>query len=155
MAWTILARRCIAVSVAGAALCVPLTTVHSEEYPSRTVRLIVNVAAGGLTDTLARLVAQGLSAKWDKPVIVENIVGANSTLAASAVMRAKPDGHTLLATADAPFTSTPHLFKNLNYSLADFAPIGVICRAVPVLAVRASVGVKTLPELIALAKSKP
>ena len=153
--WSTRARHWVAGMLASAVICATLTTANSEEYPSKTVRLVVNVAAGGLTDTLARLAAQGLNAKWDKPVIVENIVGANSTLAASAVMRAKPDGHTLLASADAPFTSTPHLFKNLNYSLSDFAPIGVICRAVPVLAVRASLGVKTLPELIALTKSKP
>jgi tripartite-type tricarboxylate transporter receptor subunit TctC len=154
-AWSTLAQSWIAAGIAGAAVLAPLAAAHGEEFPSHTVRLIVNVAAGGLTDTLARLAAQGLGEKWSQPVIVENIVGANSTLAASAVMRAKPDGHTLLATADAPFTSTPHLFKNLNYSLANFAPIGIICRAVPVLAVRSSLGVKTLPEFVALAKAKP
>lgn len=153
--WSTGARHWAVALIAGAAFCASLAMAHSKEFPSKTVRLVVNVAAGGLTDTLARLAAQGFNAKWDKPVIVENVVGANSTLAAAAVMRAKPDGHTLLASADAPFTSTPHLFKNLNYSLADFAPIGVICRAVPVLAVRASLGVTTLPEFIALAKSKP
>jgi tripartite-type tricarboxylate transporter receptor subunit TctC len=119
------------------------------------MRLIVNVAAGGLTDALARLVGYGLNAKWGKPVIVENLVGANSTLAARAVSRATADGHTLLVTADAPFTATPFLVKDLNFSLAEFTPLSAICGLVPVFAVKASLGVKTLQEFIALAKSKP
>jgi tripartite-type tricarboxylate transporter receptor subunit TctC len=119
------------------------------------MRLVVNVAAGGLTDALARLVGHGLGKKWGKPVIVENLVGANSALAARAVTRANADGHTLLVTADAPFTATPFLVKDLNFSLAEFTPLSVICGLVPVFAVKASLGVKTLQEFIALAKSKP
>jgi len=149
------AGRGVAAAVAIAFLIASLAAVAAEEFPTRNVRLIVNVAAGGLTDTLARLVAKGLNTKWEQPVIVENLVGANSTIAAAAVIRSKPDGYTLMATADAPFTSLPHLVRNLNYKLADFTPIGPICQAVPVLAVKASLHVKTLPELIALAKSKP
>lgn len=149
------AARGIAAILALAILSALLATASGEEFPSRNIKLIVNVAAGGLTDTLARLVAQGLNAKWEKPVIVENLVGANSSIAAAAIKRAKPDGYTLMATADAPFTSTPHLIKNLTFSLADFTPIDPICRAVPVLAVKAALHVKTLKEFIALTRSKP
>jgi tripartite-type tricarboxylate transporter receptor subunit TctC len=144
-----------AVLVACAVYVAPLATAYGEEFPSRNMRLIVNVAAGGITDGLARLVGFGLNAKWGKPVLVENLVGGNSTIAARAVTRAAADGHTLFVTADAPFTATPFLVRDLNFSLADFTPIAPICRIVPVFAVRASLGVKTLQEFIALAKSKP
>ena len=128
---------------------------HAQDFPSSNVRLIVNVAAGGVTDALARLVGQGLYAKWGKPVVVENLVGGNSSIAAQAVTRAKTDGHTLLVTADAPFTTTPLVVKKLHFTLAEFTPIAVICRPVPVFAVKASLGVKTLKDFIALAKSRP
>jgi tripartite-type tricarboxylate transporter receptor subunit TctC len=134
------------------ALC---ETAHAQGFPAENIKLVVNVAAGGVTDTLARLVGHGLNGKWGKPVIVENIVGGNSVMAAQAVLRAKPDGHTLLVTADAPFTSTPLIVKNLSFSLAQFTPIAVVCRPVPVFAVRASLGVKTLKEFVALAKARP
>jgi tripartite-type tricarboxylate transporter receptor subunit TctC len=128
---------------------------QGQDFPTETMRFVVNVAAGGLTDSLARLVGQGLTVKWSKPVVVENLVGGNSSLAAQAVMRAKADGHTLFVTADAPFTTTPFLVKKLNFSTSDFRPIAVICRPVPVIAVRASLGVQTLKDFIALAKSRP
>jgi tripartite-type tricarboxylate transporter receptor subunit TctC len=143
------------VLVACAVYVAPFATAYAQEFPSRNMRLVVNVAAGGVTDALARLVGFGLNAKWGKPVIVENLVGANSTLAARAVGHAQPDGHTLLVTADAPFTATPFLVKNLNFSLAEFTPLAVICRPIPVFAVKASLGVKTMKDFIALAKSKP
>jgi tripartite-type tricarboxylate transporter receptor subunit TctC len=127
---------------------------HAQDFPSGNVRLIVNVAAGGVTDSLARLVGYGLYEKWGKPAIVENLAGGNSSLAAQAVMRAKPDGHTLFVTADAPFTTTPLMVKKLFFTTADFKPVAVICRLVPVIAVNASLKVKTLPEFVALAKSR-
>lgn len=125
----------------------------AQEYPSGNIRFIVNVAAGGVTDTLARIVGQGLTEMWGKPVIVENRVGGNSVVAAQTVARAPADGLTLLVTADAPFTATPFMVKGLNFSLSDFTPIAVICRPVPVLAVNASLGIKTMSEFIARAKS--
>src|SRR5258708_2729061 len=124
-----------------AGLVSPFGTAHAQQFPSENIKLIVNVAAGGVTDTVARLVGRGLNARWGKPVIVENLVGGNSSIAAQAVMRAKPDGHTLFVTADAPFTSTPFIVKKLSFSLAQFTPIAVVCRPVPVFAVRASLGV--------------
>ena len=145
----------VAVIVACAVYVAASATAYGQEFPSRNMRLIVNVAAGGVTDALARLVGHGLSEKWGKPVIVENLVGANSTIAARAVSRATADGHTLFVTADAPFTATPFLVKDLSFSLADFTPLAVICRPIPVFAVKASLGVKTLKDFITLAKSKP
>jgi tripartite-type tricarboxylate transporter receptor subunit TctC len=130
------------------------TPIVAEDYPSGNIRFIVNVAAGGVTDTLARVIGQGLTDKWGKRVIVENRVGANSTIAAQVVTRAAPDGLTLFVTADAPFTATPFMVKDLNFNLADFSPIAVICRPVPVFAVNASLKVKTIKDFIAFAKAQ-
>jgi tripartite-type tricarboxylate transporter receptor subunit TctC len=128
--------------------------MSAQDYPSGNIRLIVNVAAGGLTDSLARIVGQGLTEQWGKPIIVENRVGGNSTIAAQAVMRAPADGLTLFVTADAPFTTTPFIVKELNFSLADFSPIVVICRPVPIFAINAALGVKTIKDFVALAKAQ-
>ena len=130
------------------------TPMSAQEFPAGNIRFIVNVAAGGLTDSFARIIGEGLREKWGKPVIVENRVGGNSTIAAQAVMRAPADGRTLFATADAPFTATPFMVKDLNFSVADFSPIAVICRPVPVLAVNASLGIKTLEDFLALARTR-
>jgi tripartite-type tricarboxylate transporter receptor subunit TctC len=154
-AWSNLDKRRIAVIFAFTASIAPFTTAHGQEFPPANMRLIVNVAAGGVTDALARLVGRGLNEKWGKAVIVENLVGGNSSIAAQAVARARSDGHTLLVTADAPFTTTPFLVKKLNFNLGQFTPIAVICRPAPVFAVKASSGVRTLKEFITLARSRP
>lgn len=127
----------------------------AKDYPNANIRLIVNVAAGGVTDAIARVVGQGLYEKWGKPVIVENRVGGNSSIAALAVSRSAADGYTLFVTADAPFTATPFMVKDLNFTIHDFTPIAVICRPVPVLAVQASMKIKTLDEFLKLAEAQP
>src|SRR4051812_1267503 len=86
----------------------------AQQFPSGNVRFIVNVNAGGVTDTLARVVGQGLNELWGKPVIIENRAGGNSAIAAQAVLREPPDGHTLLVTADNTFTANPFMVKDLN-----------------------------------------
>jgi tripartite-type tricarboxylate transporter receptor subunit TctC len=128
--------------------------VCARDYPSGNIRFIVNVAAGGMTDFLARIVGQGLTKKWGRPVIVENRVGGNSAVAAQVVARAPSDGLTLFVTADAPFTATPLMVKDLNFTLADFTPIAVICRPVPVFAINASLGIKTIKDFMAFAKAR-
>lgn len=142
-------------AIAGLSISVMTTVAFAQDYPSANLRLITNAAAGGVSDAVARLIGQGLYEKWGKPAIVENRVGANSVVAALAVAQAPPDGHTLFVTADAPFTSTPFMVKQLSFNVGQFAPIALICRLTPVIAVQASLKVKTLEEFIALAKSKP
>jgi tripartite-type tricarboxylate transporter receptor subunit TctC len=148
-------RRAVATCVALATTAsIAATPICAEDFPSGNIRLIVNVAAGGLTDSFARIIGQGLREKWGRPVIVENRVGGNSTIAAHAVMHAPADGQTLFVTADAPFTATPFMVKDLDFSLADFAPIALICRPVPVLAVSASLGIRTFADFLALARAR-
>jgi len=119
------------------------------------VRFIVPVPAGGVTDAMARVVGQHLSEIWGQPVVVENRPGGNYAVAAQAVARSPADGYTLLVAPDSTFTANPFLFNNLSYKTSEFTPIVVLSRATPMLVVNTSLGVNSVPELIALAKSKP
>jgi len=137
----------------GAAICA--TPVAAQPYPNAGVKLIVPVPAGGVTDTMARIVAQRLSEMWGQPVVVENRPGGNYGVGAQAVSRAPADGYTLLVAPDSTFTANPALFSKLNYDPREFTPISVLCRASPVLVVNASVPANSVQELITLAKSQP
>jgi tripartite-type tricarboxylate transporter receptor subunit TctC len=127
---------------------------QAQTYPNGQVRLIVPTSPGGVTDTMARIVAQRLSESIGQAVIVDNRPGGNSTIGAQAVARSPADGMTLLVTSDATITANPHLSK-LPYAAKDFTPIAVLCRGTPMLVVNASVPAKTPKELIALTKAQP
>src|SRR5207302_3681977 len=137
----------------GAAICA--TPVAAQPYPNAGVKLIVPVPAGGVTDTMARIVAQRLSEMWGQSVIVDNRPGGNYGIGAQAVSRAPADGYTLLVAPDSTFTANPALFSKLNYDPKEFTPIMVLCRGSPVLVVNSSVPANSVQELIALAKAQP
>ena len=127
----------------------------AQSYPAKPVRIIVPNAPGGLADVSARIVAAKLTEVMGQQFIVENRVGAGSTLGTAAAVRAVPDGYTLLAVFDSHATN-PHLFKNLDYNtVTDLAPITLLVRGPLVLVVNPGVPVKTVAELVALAKAKP
>jgi tripartite-type tricarboxylate transporter receptor subunit TctC len=127
-----------------------------ETYPSATVKLIVPVPAGGVTDTMARIVAQRLSEVWGQPVVVDNRPGGNYAVGTQAVARSPADGLTLLVAPDSTVTANPHLFSKLGYDpVKDLTPIIVLCRITPVLVINPSLPVQSVHELIALAKAKP
>ena len=129
---------------------------HAQAYPSGPVKLIVPVPAGGVTDTMARIVAQRLTEAWGHPVVVDNRPGGNYAVGAQAVARSPADGLTLLVAPDSTVTANPHLFGKLPYDpVKDLTPIIVLCRITPVLVVNPSLDAKSVPELIALAKAKP
>ena len=129
---------------------------YAQAYPSGPVKLIVPVPAGGVTDTMARIVAQLLTEAWGHPVVVDNRPGGNYAVGAQAVARSPADGLTLLVAPDSTVTANPHLFSKLPYDpVKDLTPIIVLCRITPVLVVNPSLDVKSVPELIALAKAKP
>lgn len=135
---------------------VMVPTAQTETYPSKVVRIIVPYAAGGGTDAIARPLAQRLSEKWGQPVIVENRGGAGTSIGAEAVAHSAPDGYTLLLSDATTYVINPHVYRKLSYNpLKDFAPVSIICRFMPVLAINADVPAKTLSELIALAKREP
>ena len=127
----------------------------AQEYPSRPIRLIVPQSAGGSTDLIARLLSQEVGEALGQSIVVDNRPGAGSINGTDIVAKAAPDGHTLLAVA-ASFTITPALHKKLPFNPArDFIPISQIATLPHIVIVHPSVPIKSVKDLIALAKSKP
>jgi tripartite-type tricarboxylate transporter receptor subunit TctC len=124
------------------------------EFPEHTVKIVVPFDAGGSIDTVARALGQRLNDKWNVPVIVENRPGAGNTIGASAVAKAAPDGYTLLY-ANTSISTNPSLFKTLPYdTLRDLAPVTYLSPSPNVLLAQKTLGVSTLKDLLALAKSR-
>ena len=126
-----------------------------QNYPAKPVRIIVPNAPSGLADVSARIVAAKLSESLGQQFVVDNRVGAGSTIGTATAAKAAPDGYTLLVVFDS-HASNPHLFKNLDYNtLTDFAPVVQIARGTMVLVVNPSVPAKSARDLVQLAKSRP
>ena len=149
------AIRTAPIAAIGLLLAAPAPVIGQDQYPERLIKIIVPVQAGSGPDTIARIVADKLQSKWNKPVIVENRPGASGNIGAKAVAQAEPDGYTLLAAPPPPFAINQHLFDKLRYDPAAFVPITIIAEAPNVLVVRPGLGVGSVAELIALARSQP
>ncbi len=127
----------------------------ADAYPSRPVRILVGFAAGGAADLNARLVCERLSARLDQQFIVENHVGAGGNIATEEVVRAAPDGYTLLNCVSANAINAT-LYTNLNFDFAkDIAPVALSLRLPNVLLLNPSVPAKTVEEFIGYAKANP
>ena len=128
---------------------------HAQTYPSTTVKLIVPVPAGGVTDTMARIVAQRLTEAWGQPVVVDNRPGGNYAVGAQAVAKSPPDGLTLLMAASGEVAINQHLYKDkMSYDpLREFAPVALVGMVPCVVVVAANTPVRTAAELIAYARS--
>jgi tripartite-type tricarboxylate transporter receptor subunit TctC len=137
------------------ALLLAASPVFAQDWPSKTVRIIVPFPAGGSADLMPRIVAEKLSEKWGQPVIVDNRPGAAGNIGADAVFRAEPDGYTLLSAPPPPLVINKLLYKNLAYDADKFVPISVIGAIPNVLLVHPKTNVGTVQELIALAKANP
>lgn len=124
-------------------------------FPERPVKFIVGYSPGGLPDTIGRLIGQKLNERWGQQVVVENRAGANGILGAEFVVKAAPDGYTLLMTDNSTTAINPFLYSKLPYSESDLVPASLTARAPLFLAVHASVAANSFQELITLAKSKP
>ncbi|MFL6797837.1 MAG: Bug family tripartite tricarboxylate transporter substrate binding protein [Xanthobacteraceae bacterium] len=141
----------------GAALVGPAVVRQSsaQTYPTRPVRMVVPVAAGGANDTTARLFAQKLSEVLGQQFYVENVPGVGGNLGIANAARAAPDGYTLLA-AGGNFVINPSLYAKVPYDVEkDFAPVSLMCSSPHVLAVHPSLPAATVNDFIALAKGKP
>ena len=126
-----------------------------QKYPSQPVRLVISTTAGGQPDMIVRMISLKLSDSWGQPVIVDNRPGGGGTLAAAPVARATPDGHTLLYTLP-NFATSAVLQPSLPYDpLKDFAGASHIGMSTNVLVASPNLGVKTLKDLVALAKAQP
>jgi tripartite-type tricarboxylate transporter receptor subunit TctC len=146
--------RSLSVAVCLAILAAVAPTL-AQNYPTRTVRMVVPFAPGGGVDTLARLVGTKMSELTQQPVIIEHRPGAGGNLGADAVAKSPPDGYTMLLTVSG-LAVAPALYRSLPFDpLKDLAPVTEVIASTLLLVVTPKLPVKTVPELVALAKSKP
>jgi tripartite-type tricarboxylate transporter receptor subunit TctC len=128
---------------------------RAQDYPARPVEMIVPFAAGGGSELLARLVSDGLAKRLGQPFVVINRPGANTNLGTFSVVRARPDGYTLLI-ASVGLAANPSLYKKLGFApQIDLAPITLIANSPTVLAVPSALPVNSLAEFVAYAKARP
>ena len=148
-------RQFVHLAASAAALSAVPQIAWSESYPARPVHLIVSVPAGGAIDLHARLMGQSLSEQLGQPFIIENRPGAAGNIGTEVVVRAPPDGYTLLLIG-AFNTTNAALYDNLNFNFVrDIAPVASISRNPFVMEVNPSVPAHTVPEFIAYAKANP
>lgn len=128
----------------------------AESYPAKPIRFIVPYAPGGPTDILARLIGQKLTERWGQQVLVDNRAGANGLIGAELAARSPGDGHTLFLGNTSILTINPSLYAKLPYDAEkDFAPVNLTVAAPLVLVVHPSMAVKSVAELVKLAKARP
>jgi tripartite-type tricarboxylate transporter receptor subunit TctC len=146
-----------ALAAASLLAAAPGTEAATQPYPSKPIHIIVPFSAGGITDILGRALAQRLTETFGQQVVVENKPGGGTgQVGAEYVAKSAPDGTTLLVTADATLVTAPHVYSKLPYdALNDFAPITGLGISPQALIVNPTLPVKTVGELVALAKSKP
>lgn len=135
-------------------LCLASTAI-AQSYPTRPIRMVVPTSAGGVTDFAARAFTPPLSQALGQSIVVDNRAGAGGIPGTDAVAKANPDGHTLLAVFDS-FVSNPHVFGNAPYdTVRDFAPVSLLIQGPQLIVVHPRLGVKTFPDFLALARSRP
>lgn len=141
---------------AGLAAALVASSVASQQWPSKPVRLVVTGAVGGSLDIPARVVADRLKERLGQPVIVENRPAAGGTLATGEVARAAPDGHTFVYSFNGPLAYAPHLYSKLPYDpLKDLTPVVRMAGEPFALGVNASLGVASVKELVELIRKSP
>ena len=128
----------------------------AQDYPTRPITLVVPYAAGGGNDAMARIVADKMSRTLGQQIVVENRAGAGGTIATRQVAKSAPDGYTLVIGGTGTLAVNPTLYANVGYDpRKDFAPVGLIGASALVVLVHPSVGAKSIPELIELARREP
>jgi tripartite-type tricarboxylate transporter receptor subunit TctC len=148
-------RRFLHLAAGAAALPAVSRFAWAQAYPTRPVRLIVGYPAGGGQDIVARLMGQWLSERFGQPFVIENRAGAGGNIGTEAVVRAPPDGHTLLLTGSSDAINAT-LYEKLNFNfIRDIAPVTGIIRAPNAMVVHPSFPAKTVPEFIAYANANP
>jgi tripartite-type tricarboxylate transporter receptor subunit TctC len=148
-------RQFLQLAAGAVALPAASPVAHAEVYPSRPVRIIVGFPAGSASDVVARLTGQGLSERLGQQFVVANHPGAGTNLAAEAVVRAAPDGYTLLLSTSTNAVNAT-LYRHLNFDfMRDIVPVATMDQTPYVMEVTLSLPPKTLPEFIAYAKANP
>jgi tripartite-type tricarboxylate transporter receptor subunit TctC len=135
---------------------VPVAWAQAPRYPVKPIHMLVGFTAGTSTDVVARIMSEGLSPRLGQQVIVENRPGASATIAANLVAKAPPDGYTMVIGSPSAHATAPYAFLNLPYDpIKDFAPVALVGNTYYILAISPQLGVKTVKEFVALAKTKP
>ncbi len=148
-------RNCTQIALSLLSLPGLCSAADSIPYPEKPIRFIVTFAPGGGTDIFARAIAVKFTEAWGQPVIVDNRAGGNGNIGADIVAKAPADGYTILLTTNATIVINPNLSKLPYDPVRDFAPVSQVATLPFVLLVHPSLPVKSVPELIALAKAKP
>ncbi len=144
-----------AAALAALALTMFAAPGRAEDYPNRTVRIVVPYSAGGTPDILLRVVTQALSEKWGQPVVLENRPGGNTIIGTTAVTRSTPDGYTLLLASDGTYLLNPLFYPSLPYSLKELTPVMLLATAPHMFALTKSAPATNVKEFVDWAKSKP
>jgi tripartite-type tricarboxylate transporter receptor subunit TctC len=127
-----------------------------EAFPSRSIKIVVPFPAGGPSDVLTRMIGQKMTETWGHAVVIENRVGANTVLGAQQVVKAAPDGYTLLMAIDSTLTMNQYLYRNPPYDpFTDFVPITLTAKSMVFLYVNAASDFRSVKDVIAAAKSQP
>lgn len=148
----VLAAGCAA--ALGALAAVPARA--QDAFPSKPIRLVVPFTPGGVTDSSGRLIAEFLGKRLGQQVVVDNKPGASGNIGTAQVVAAAPDGYTLLLAFDGTMVINPHVFPKVPFdTLKDFAPVGRIGSAALILAAHPEVPARTLPDLVALSRTRP
>jgi tripartite-type tricarboxylate transporter receptor subunit TctC len=144
-----------------AALCAGLAlagaqAAQAQDYPTRPVRVVIAFPPGGPTDFVGRLITDKMSAELGQRVYIENKPGAAGTVGADNVANADPDGYSLFLTTSGAVAVAPHIMASVPYDpLRDFAPVALVTKVTEILVVTPKLGIKTVKELVAMAKAKP
>jgi tripartite-type tricarboxylate transporter receptor subunit TctC len=144
--------------LAVAVLALPATAqlAQAQDFPTRPVRIVVAFPPGGPTDFVGRLVADKMTAELGQRVYIDNKPGANGTLGGGDIAKSDTDGYSLFLTTAGAVTVSPHIMPDMPYdALRDFAPVVLVTKVTEVLVVTPKLGIKTVKELVALAKEKP
>jgi tripartite-type tricarboxylate transporter receptor subunit TctC len=141
---------CAALFLAG------VQAAQAQDYPDRPVRVVIAFPPGGPTDFVGRLIVDKMTASLGQRVYIENRPGAAGAVGADNIAKADPDGYSLFLTTSGAVTIVPHIQASVPYDpLRDFAPIALVTKVTEVLVVTPKLGIKTVKELVALAKEKP
>jgi tripartite-type tricarboxylate transporter receptor subunit TctC len=147
-------RRAAIVTAAAAGLTAPGVLRAQGQYPARPITLVVGFPPGGQTDFAARILAPGMSASLGQAVVIDNKGGAGGNLGTEAVLRARPDGYTLLAGNANPLTINPHTFQGMTIDPRRLTPVGLMLQSSLVMCVLPSIPAKTVPEFAAWARGQ-
>jgi tripartite-type tricarboxylate transporter receptor subunit TctC len=143
-------------TLAGVLACIGALPVSAQDYPNRSVKIVVPFPAGGTADAIPRLIGDWLSRKWGQPVVIENKAGAAGNIGSESVANADPDGYTLLSAPPPPLVINQSLYPKLGYDASKFEPIIIMASVPNALSVNPQkITQNTVPEFIAYAKANP